>query len=303
MADLTPPEEIQNNGLAGAVRQVAGFTIFDNPADFSQAVAKVTGKDLDIEAIVNLDTDFVQSSERYLFLNIKEYGSERPDNMLFLNDNYAYALSDISPGQLEVYKDFEDILPKPYGKTTVLCLLIIDKVEDNHKARLDSFIRRAKQIEGNFEHVQYRDLSLEYERLGDRLEELHDLLLRLQERYYKQVETQLISFDYRVLLAESASLQARCRRRAGSLRELRQEHEIQATEELNHRIVRLNDVVKKLTAITVILMIPTLIASHFGMNFTYMPELKVPWVYPAVVIFQFVFMGIGFWLFRRIGWL
>jgi hypothetical protein len=303
MADITPPEGQQNNGLAGAVRHVAGFTIFASLADFSQAVAKVTGQDLDTEAIVNLDTDFVQSSERYLLLNIKEYGSARPDNLLFLNENYAYALSDISPAQLEVYKDFEDILTKPYGKTTVLCLLVIDKVEDNHKMRLDSFIRRAKQIEGNFDHVQYRDLSLEYERLGDRLEELHDLLLRLQERYYKQVETQLISFDYRVLLAESASLQSRCRRRTGSLRELRQEHEMQATEELNQRIVRLNDVVKKLTAITVILMIPTLIASHFGMNFAFMPELKVWWVYPAVVIFQFVFMGIGFWLFRRIGWL
>jgi hypothetical protein len=303
MADLIPPAEKQNDNPVGAVRQVAGFTIFDNLADFSRAMAKVAGQDLDIEEIVNLDTDFVQSSERYLFLNIKEYGSEHPDNMLFLNDNCAYAYSDISTAQLETYREFEDILAKPYGRTTVLCLLVIDKVQNNHKARLDSFIKRAKQFEGEFDHVQYRDLSLEYERLGDRLEELHDLLLRLQERYYKQVETQLISFDYRVLLAESASLQARCRRRTGSLRELRQEHEIQATEELNNRIVRLNDVVKKLTAITVILMLPTLIASHFGMNFAFMPELKIWWAYPAVIIFQFVFMGIGFWLFRRIGWL
>jgi len=78
---------------------------------------------------------------------------------------------------------------------------------------------------------------------------------------------------------------------------------MRTTEELNERIVKLNDVVKKLTAITVILMLPTLIASHFGMNFAYMPELKMAWAYPAVIFFQIVFMGIGFLLFRRIGWL
>ncbi len=67
--------------------------------------------------------------------------------------------------------------------------------------------------------------------------------------------------------------------------------------------LKLNDAVKKLTALTVILMLPTLIASHFGMNFAFMPELNLWWAYPAVVVFQIVFMGIGFAIFRKIGWL
>jgi magnesium transporter len=87
------------------------------------------------------------------------------------------------------------------------------------------------------------------------------------------------------------------------LRDLRQDFETQTTSDLNSRIVRLNDVVKKLTAITVILMIPNLIASHFGMNFVNMPELQVPWAYPAVIAFQFIFMGMGFWYFHKIDWL
>ena len=55
--------------------------------------------------------------------------------------------------------------------------------------------------------------------------------------------------------------------RLAMLRDLSRDHELRVTTELNLRIEKLNDVVKRLTAITVILMIPTLIASHFGMNF------------------------------------
>jgi Mg2+ and Co2+ transporter CorA len=128
-------------------------------------------------------------------------------------------------------------------------------------------------------------------------------VLRLQERVYPQIETEYISFDYRVLVAEVNSLEGRYRRRLSMVRDLRQDFETQTTSELNTKIVKLNDVVKKLTAITVILMIPNLIASHFGMNFANMPELSVAWAYPAVIIFQFLFMGLGFWWFRRIGWL
>jgi magnesium transporter len=78
---------------------------------------------------------------------------------------------------------------------------------------------------------------------------------------------------------------------------------MQATEELNKKIVRMNDILKKLTSITVILMLPTLIASHFGMNFVHMPELAIWWVYPAVIAAQLLIMGIFFAIFKKIGWL
>jgi magnesium transporter len=86
------------------------------------------------------------------------------------------------------------------------------------------------------------------------------------------------------------------------LRDLRQDYETEATSGLNKKIAKLNDVVRKLTAIIVILMIPTLIASHFGMNFTHMPELAVPWAYPAVIVFQVILLGAGIYIFHKIDW-
>jgi len=278
------------------------FEIFDNLNDFSKAIEGASGQSFDVQSVVNLDTDFVQGTDNYLFLDIKEYGVDQADNLLFLTKDKSYVFSNKAP-TVEEMQTFEDIIPKPFGKATALTFFILDRVQEAHKRRLESYIKLIKQLEDNYDHEQYRNTTLEFARLYDRLEEFDDLLLRLQERHYKQMETQLIAFDYRLLTTESTSLQGRCRRRLAILREVRQEHDTQATEELNGRIIKLNDVVKKLTAITVILMIPTLIASHFGMNFAFMPELKIWWVYPAVVIFQFLLMGVGFAIFRKIGWL
>jgi magnesium transporter len=46
----------------------------------------------------------------------------------------------------------------------------------------------------------------------------------------------------------------------------------------------LNVIVKRLTAFTVILMIPTLIAGVYGMNFHFMPELSWPFGYAAALV-------------------
>ena len=56
----------------------------------------------------------------------------------------------------------------------------------------------------------------------------------------------------------------------------------------------LNAIMKRLTAFTVLLMVPTLIAGIYGMNFRYMPELGQQWGYPAVLLIMAV-------LGRRVG--
>ena len=278
------------------------FTVFGDFVAFSKVIEREVGKAIDLESVVQLNTNFIDVIDQFLLLNVKEYDKDEPNNLLFLTEHKAFLLSKRPPALHEA-EAFVDVLPKPFGRSTILCYLTLNKVLINHNTQLERLISRVAKMEEHFDHNEYRNLALEFERLIDNLEEFHELLLRLQERRYKQIETQYISFDYRVLIAESQSLQAKCRRRLSVLKDARQDHEMRTTEELNERIVKLNDVVKKLTAITVILMLPTLIASHFGMNFAYMPELKMAWAYPAVIFFQIVFMGIGFLLFRRIGWL
>jgi Mg2+ and Co2+ transporter CorA len=298
MKELPPPQ------ITGGDNQESE-TIFQscpNLAIFSQAIQSSSGLTFDLVSLLDLNTDFIQASDKYLLLNVKEFDSGKPDNLVFLTEDKIYVFSNNAPTPNAV-NAFTDVLQKPHGKSTIVCFLLINQILTNHKGQLETLGKEIRKLEGEFDHDGYRALSLEFERFSDRLEEFHDLIIGLQERRYKQVETQYIGFDYRILIAESASLQGRVRRRISTLKDVRQDHEIKATEELNGKIVRLNDVLKKLTSITVILMLPTLIASHFGMNFVHMPELQIWWVYPAVVGAQLAIMGIFFFIFKKIGWL
>jgi magnesium transporter len=66
---------------------------------------------------------------------------------------------------------------------------------------------------------------------------------------------------------------------------------------------RLNQVMKTLTVVSIILMTNSLIAGIYGMNFKNMPELSIPSGYPTVLGVM-VALTIGLlWWFRRIRWI
>jgi magnesium transporter len=66
---------------------------------------------------------------------------------------------------------------------------------------------------------------------------------------------------------------------------------------------RLNEVIKVLTVVATIFIPLTFIASLYGMNFKWMPELNWPWGYPAVWGVM-ILVTVGMLLFfRHKGWL
>jgi magnesium transporter len=67
--------------------------------------------------------------------------------------------------------------------------------------------------------------------------------------------------------------------------------------------MRLNVVMKKVTSWAAIILIPTLIAGIYGMNFRHMPELSWQVGYPVALGMMVVAAGILFWVFRRRDWL
>lgn len=65
----------------------------------------------------------------------------------------------------------------------------------------------------------------------------------------------------------------------------------------------LNIVVRRLTALTLIVMVPTLIAGIYGMNFRYMPELEWSWGYYGALGLMALSAGLLALLFRWLRWL
>ncbi|MFA4936697.1 MAG: magnesium/cobalt transporter CorA [Patescibacteria group bacterium] len=66
---------------------------------------------------------------------------------------------------------------------------------------------------------------------------------------------------------------------------------------------KLNEVMKVLTVVTVILLPLTLIAGIYGMNFRYMPELYSVWGYPSALLLMVLVTLSLIWYFKRRHWL
>jgi len=64
-----------------------------------------------------------------------------------------------------------------------------------------------------------------------------------------------------------------------------------------------NRIVRLFSVVSVALLPPTLIASIYGMNFQFMPELAWRMGYPFALFLMLLTVGVPFWFFWRKGWL
>lgn len=64
-----------------------------------------------------------------------------------------------------------------------------------------------------------------------------------------------------------------------------------------------NKIIKLFTVVTVAMMPPTLIGTIYGMNFEYMPELKLHYAYPIVLVVMIVSTILPIVYFKKKGWL
>ncbi|MGE5863588.1 MAG: CorA family divalent cation transporter, partial [Rhizobacter sp.] len=64
-----------------------------------------------------------------------------------------------------------------------------------------------------------------------------------------------------------------------------------------------NKIIKIFSVASVALLPPTLIASIYGMNFRFMPEVEWRFGYPMAIGLMLLSIISPFWYFRRKGWL
>ena len=76
-----------------------------------------------------------------------------------------------------------------------------------------------------------------------------------------------------------------------------------AQDEGNALADQRNEITQKMSAVALLLAIPTIIFSIYGTNIRDIPVLKENWAYPFVLALTAALCGCTYWRLRRAGWL
>ena len=148
-----------------------------------------------------------------------------------------------------------------------------------------------------------RDFQAILRRLGRK----EELLASLQESFHTL--QRIVSYHTHIVGTEKAS-----RNRSRSLaRDLSALSDY--AERLSNKITFLldatlgmisieqNTIIKIVSVAATIFLPPTLVASIYGMNFEFMPELAWPYGYPAAILIMVAAAALPFWYIKKKGWL
>jgi magnesium transporter len=168
---------------------------------------------------------------------------------------------------------------------------VIDELNDRVDELEDQLLGSASDPDGLRRLLGLKRTMLELRRIVAPLRDVTNALLR---REVPIIDDQAIPYlndlyDHLVRVIDSLDL----------LRDL-----VAATLDANLAATNnsLNAVMKRLTAFTVVIMLPTLVAGIYGMNFHVMPELEWPFGYPLALGLMAATVVAAIAYFRRHGW-
>jgi len=289
--------------------------VFANFEDFKKKAQQI-GVGVDLSKLLTVDIAFLESYGEYVIISIKDYSSESAnesgmanrlvvgENILILSEKDALLYSESKSFGENDYKMYRYTLQKPFGESTVLAFLTLDKVLDSYQNAFKAIDEKIDELEKNYSMEEAEQTTVRLRKLTDRVEDFVSLLISLEERKIKQVNTSLVGYDYHLSISKAQNLLDRCRNHLGQLRDIQKDVETRQAHETNKNIAELTLVMKKLASITVILLIPTAIALNYGVATRYLPELNTAiQSYYTIIIVQIALVLALLFYFQKKKWI
>ncbi len=175
---------------------------------------------------------------------------------------------------------------------------------------VDHYMPIVNRLEDTFEALEQGLFRDEFDRRTiERLYHIKRQVLRLRNAVYPieemcgqliRLHEDLVPKELRAYFRDIEDHASRLLRTLDVVREM-----LTTAVQVNLALVTVgqNEVVKRLAGWGAILAVPTVVFSLYGMNFEFMPELKFPFAYPAVIGFTAVACTVLWRKLRRAGWL
>ncbi len=275
--------------------------IFD---DFEklQEKAKEFGITNDLAKLRELDILFYEVYEEYMIFSFVAFESKL-NKVVILSKGYSLVFPSAA-AELKRVKIGRMKTRSRYLESTMCAYAVFRRAVENYTSHFDNIRKEMNQFEAGPVDIDKLDaIERKTRRFRELMEDLLGLFIKIEEKEVPFINVKAFPFEFAILRAEIQHLNDKATSVRREVDITRTRLEMRQTAELNRRIEKLTDIMKKLTALTVLFMIPNIIASYYGMNFKHMPELNMPLAYPMVLLLMVMFVLFGAYLFRKWEWL
>jgi len=254
----------------------------NNFDDFAKK-ARAMGISSDLKALLTLDIIFYEEYEDYIIISLTDFDAQ-PNKILVLSEQQSLVYPEIVNTKHQLYST--KAKREESREPTVTAFIVLRKVLSNYTAHFEKLKGQIDHATDSLDVEEIEEVDKKLKKFWDVIHDFESLLIELEEKStMKLVDPEIVGYDYDVLLAKTTHLADRVRGARKEISISRNKCEVKASAELNKRIERLTNVMKTLTAVTILLMIPNIVSSHFGQNFQYS---FIPWATPYGELFSIV---------------
>lgn len=275
--------------------------IFDEFDKFEEK-AKEFGITSDLAKLRDLDITFYEVYEDYMIISLVAFES-KVNKIVILSDKFSLVYPSASV-ELKRVKIGKLKTHSKYLESTMCAYTFLKRAIENYSAHFDNIRKEMNSLSNGQLTMDALDpIERKVRRFRDVLEDMLGLMIRVEDKEVPFINVKAFPYEFDILRAEAQHLNDRANSLRREVDVSMNRCELRQASELNKRIEKLTDIMKKLTALTVLFMIPNIITGHFGMNFRYMPELYIPEAYPAVILFTITAVLFAIWYFKKQEWL
>jgi len=284
---------------------------FANFEDFKKN-ARQLGLEVDLSELFSIEIAFLETYGQFVLVSIKDYAKESSgggggnlilgDNILVLSEKDSFLYSRNKAFGEEDYKLFKHTLQKQYGEPTVLTFLALREVLNSYLNAFNAMDQKIDDLERKYDAEDAEQTTVRLRRLTNKVEDLANLLIILEERKIKQVYTGLIAYDYDLLKSRAQHLLDRCRNHLGQLRDIQTEAETKQSRQSMTHLQTLSTSIKRITALVVVVFVTLLIAINFEIAAKYFPDLQSSASYANFLIVDVLAVAVLLFFFRRNSW-
>jgi len=244
---------------------------------------------------------FIATRTAQLWESRVEFG----ETHLFVGSNYVVAIRhDSGSGYQQVS---ERLQRRPNGiqaAAPYALYLVLDLIVDQFRPVIEGMQDRFQSLEtqlmsgtkpGRDMLERLYEMKRDLTALRDAAEPMQEIIQNLI-RLHPELSTKELKAYYRDIHDHAVRISAAIDRLRASTSDAMQFH-------LATLSVKQNESVQKLAGWGALLALPTVVFSLYGMNFEFMPELKWPWAYPALLLLTGVSVLVLYRRLKRRGWI